>query len=171
MADTMIEIDVEDLMGLMKFEKPVLRGAVTDGVLLNISDDVLEIESFTSTGIVQPLVYGVGVLRELDIEEVFVAPGMNGEKPVLWQPENAGASNLIPIGAVPPWPGDAMALLDFDEGTEIDINIGINQGTIFVGINSRQGVVLGSLVDSIAGFYSLGLIDFIVSDQYIDRME
>ena len=55
MPDTMIEIDIEDLMGIMSFEKPVLRGAVSDGVLLDISDDVLVIESFTSTGIFCPV--------------------------------------------------------------------------------------------------------------------
>ena len=110
----LIEIDIEDLMGLMEFEKPVLRSAVTDGVLRDISDDVLVIESFTSTGIVMPLVYGVGVLDEIDIEELFVAPGMSYEKPVLWQAVGAGILAEIKLGGPLPLVGDTLRLIDFE---------------------------------------------------------
>jgi hypothetical protein len=171
MPDTMIEIDIEDLFaGSMSFEKPVLRSAVTGGVLLDISDDVLAIESFTASGIVMPLVYGVGVLAEIDIEELFVVPGMSYEKPVLWRPVGAGYSKEIPMGAKAPWPGDTMTIIDFEDDVGVDINIGISQGSIFVGINSRKGIILGSLADGVSGFSGLGLIDFVVGNQHIDRM-
>ena len=172
MPDTMIEIDIEDLFaGSMSFEKPVLRSAVTDGVLRDISDDVLVIESFTASGIVMPLVYGVGVLREIDIEELFVLPGMSYEKPVLWNAVNAGTFAEIKIGARPPWPGDTMTILEFDEDVPFDFSPGITQGTIFVAVTSQTGVLLGSISDAVVGFNGIGLIQFLVADQHIDRLK
>jgi hypothetical protein len=168
----MIEIDIEELLaGAMSFEKPVLRSAVTDGVLLDISDDVLVIESFTSAGIVMPVVYGVGALVEIDVEEVFVVPGMEYEKPVLWRPVGAGTFAEIPIGAKPPWPGDTMTILEFDEDVPYDFSPGINKGTIFVAVTSQTGVLLGSISDVAVGYYGLGLIQFLVADQHIDRLK
>jgi hypothetical protein len=172
MPDTMIEIDIEDLFaGSMSFEKPVLRGTVLDGLLLDISDDVLAIESFTSTGIVMSLVYGVGVLTEIDIEDLIEPVGMSYEKPVLWQAVNAGTFAEIVLGARPPWPGDTMTILEFDEDVPYDFSPGIAAGTIFVGVTSRSGVLLGNISDAVVGFNRLGLIRFLVSGQNIDVLE
>lgn len=116
MPDTMIEIDIEELLaGSMEFEKPVLREPYPTGdAMLDISDDVLEISSFTSSGIVPRLVYGVGKLLEIDIEDVFVPPGMNNEKPVLWSAVNAGVMAEIKLGGPLPLPGDTLRLIDFE---------------------------------------------------------
>lgn len=112
----LIEIDIEEIFFAgMEFEKPVMRISVSDGNLFDISDDVFEIESFTSGGIVQPIVYGVGQMVEFDVEEMIEPAGMNGERPVLWNAVSAGGMAEIKIGSLPVLPGDTMALIDFGE--------------------------------------------------------
>lgn len=168
MADIMIELDVEELLDLASFEKPVLSFAITDGNLFDISDDVLEVFSFTSGGIVSSLVYGVGALVEIDTEELIEPVGFSYEKPVGWLAVNSGLAQEIPIGAKPPWPGDTLTLIDFDEDYGGDLSLGSPQGLIFVAINSRSGILLGSMADSVLGFNGISAIKFLVPEQYAD---
>lgn len=112
----LIEIDLEEILFAgMEFEKPVMRISVSDGSLFDISDEVFEIDSFTSGGIVPAIVYGVGQMVEFDIEEMIEPEGMNGERPVLWNAVSTGTMAEIKMGSLPVLPGDTMALIDFGE--------------------------------------------------------
>lgn len=112
----LIEIDIEDIFFAgMEFEKPVMRGSVTDGQLLDISNDVLEIESFTSGGIVPPIVYGVGVMTEVDIEELIEPAGLGPDKVVVWAAVSDGQLAEISLSGKYPLVGDTLRIIDFDE--------------------------------------------------------
>jgi hypothetical protein len=170
MADTMIEIDIEELFaGSMGNEKPVIREPYSDGNQMLLLDEP-EILSFTSEGITDRLVYRIGSCVEVMIDDYLLTSGMNDTKPIIRDPVNAGGVREIPIGARPTWPGDTLHLLDFEEDSGHDLAPGINKGFIMVGITSRRSVILGTMADSVVGFNGLGLIEFLVFGQYQDRM-
>jgi hypothetical protein len=165
----MVELDIEEMLtGAMEFEKPVVREPWRIGSIAFLDEpDVLV---FTNAGVADRLIYRVGNIDEIGIEDLFDA-GMNNTAPVLRDPVNAGISHEIPVGARPNWPGDTLHLLDFDEDLGHDLTPGINKGFILVGITSRRSVILGTMADSVVGFNGLGLIEFLVYGQYQDRME
>jgi hypothetical protein len=165
----MIELDIEELFaGSMEFQKLVVHEAYGAGSLLLLEDP--EILTFTGGGIADRLVYRVGSCVELLIDDYLLTPGMDDTKPIIRYPVSAGTAVEIPIGAKPTWPGDTLHLLDFDEDAGRDLNTGINRGLVLVGITSRRSIILGTMADSVAGFSGLGLIEFLVSGQYTDRM-
>lgn len=164
----MVEIDIEELFaGSMTFEEPVLREPYLDGSMLLLSEP--EIESFTSEGIADRLVYRLGECKEFEVDDFWES--MDGEAGVVIRDAvNAGGSREIPLGARPTYPGDTLHLLDFEEDSGRDFTPGINRGLVMVGITSRRSVLLGTISDSVIGFNGLGLIEFIVGGQHIDRM-
>lgn len=113
MAD-MVEISVEDLMGLLDFEKPVVRGNVPAGRLFDITDEVSTIESFTkTTKIVRDrYVTPAGKCLEFNAEDVLAPPGLNRERPVVRGPVSAGSSIEIYVGGKNPGGGDTLRLID-----------------------------------------------------------
>lgn len=168
----LIEIDIEDIFFAgMEFEKPVMRMSVLDGLLLDITDDVTAIESFTSGGVVLPIVCGVGVMTELDIEELIEPVGMSYERPVVWNAVSAGTCAEIPIGTVPTWPGDTMALIDFEEEYGKDLAVSISSGTVMIAVNSQTHYLIGGISDAILGFSQLGIIRFLKPNQFEDLLE
>jgi hypothetical protein len=164
----MIELDIEELFsGSMSDEKPVLREPYLAGAMLLLEEP--EIESFTSVGIADRLVYRVGASIEISIED-FLLDGMNNTKPVLRSPVNAGGGREIPIGARPTFPGDNLHLLDFEEDYGRDLEPGIDRGLVLVGVTSRRAVLLGGMTDSELGFNSLGIIEFLVFGLHQDLL-
>jgi hypothetical protein len=115
MSDLMIEIDIEDLLiGAMDFEKPVLRGTINDAQFIDITDDILDFGPFTSFGIVAPLVYGVGALKEFYVEDLFEFPGLDFELPVIRDTFNSGFMAELKLGGPLPLDEDTLRLIDFE---------------------------------------------------------
>lgn len=164
----MVEIDIEELFaGSMNNMAPVLPVVYGAGEMTVF--DWPEFESFTSTGIAERMVYRFGECKEFEVDDFWES--MDGEAGVVIRDAvNAGGSREIPLGARPTYPGDTLHLLDFEEDSGRDFTPGINRGLVMVGITSRRSVLLGTISDSVIGFNGLGLIEFIVGGQHIDRM-
>jgi PKD repeat protein len=111
----MVEIGVEDLMGLLDFEKPVVRGPVKNLYpLFDITDEVFTVGSFTKTTtfVRDRYVTPAGQNLEFDVEEIFAPPGMNRERPVVRGPVSAGSTVEIYIGGKNPEGGDTLRLIE-----------------------------------------------------------
>jgi hypothetical protein len=115
----MVELDIEELLiGVMEFEKPVVRGSWRIGSMLLLDEpDVL---TFTSVGIADRLVYRVGDVNEISIEDLFNA-GMDNTTPILRDPVNAGGCAEIKLGGQTPLIGDDLHLIDFTENAKTHI--------------------------------------------------
>jgi hypothetical protein len=142
----------------MEFEKPVLREPIRAGTLNDLSNYIFDFGPFTKEGIAPRIITKNADFVEIRFEDVF-AGGMNFEKPVLWQPLNAGGMYAIPLGTRPPFPGDTMHLIDFADETGHDLFFTVGSGAVMVLIGSQHAKILGYVEATGAGNF-LSVIEF-----------
>lgn len=129
MPDTMIEIDIEEIffagMGNTAPVLPVVFSTQQEMVVFDGAD----IESFTSTGIVERLVYRLGECKEFEVDDFWLSMGSETRPVIRDIAVNAGTSVEIPLGAKLGLPGDTLRILDFEENAKTHI-VNIIKGLI-----------------------------------------
>lgn len=172
MPDYMVEIPVEELIApMVGTEMPVLRFPVnTLEGMIDLSADI-SVESFVKEKIVERLVMRNSSGTEIEeiIEGILELQG-SAETPIIRMSISDGSLAMIPLGTKPPWPGDTMHLIDFDEEYGKDMVFQMEKGILLVGINSFRHVLLGSIADAALGYNSLAVIEYLDKSLHEDLL-
>ncbi len=172
MADLLIDLEIDeifDIGGMPSDAIPVIRDPVNSGAMADVSDILDDFVLVPTTTVIdRRYVINLGTMTVLSEIDDLIESISGTTTPVIRNAVNAGNLANIPIGTRPPWPGDTLHLIDFEEEFGRDLEPTSDISVVLIKIGDSNGVILGNFADAELGFSSLSSIEFMKNGLYVD---